>query len=73
MILTERLLTATVGGEHPHQPAVGRLVQGVDDDKLLVAPSPPRYRRPRQAGGEFEQQPQVRLAHRVAPAAAHAS
>ena len=35
VILPERLLAATVGGEHPHQRAVGRLVQRVDDDGLL--------------------------------------
>ena len=69
MILPERLLAATVGGEHPHQRAVGRLVQRVDDHGLLE-----RLDRRRgiavlaQAGGELEQQPQVRLAHRVAPA-----
>ena len=69
MILAERLLAATGGGEHPHQRAMGGFVQRVDDDNLLERLDRRRDIAVRgQAGGKLQQQPQVRLAHRVAPA-----
>ena len=65
----ERLLAAAGRGEQPHQRAVGRLVQRVDHHGLLERLDRRRRVAVRgQAGGELEQQPEVRLAQRLAPA-----
>lgn len=69
VVLRQRLLAATGRDEQPHQRAVRFLVQRIDDDDLVERlDGRPRVAVLYQPAGELEQQSEMRLAQRLAPA-----
>ena len=69
LILRQRVLAATRRGEQPHQRALGAFVQRINHHNLFKGRDS-RLGIPAlsKTAGKVEQQPQVRLAHRLPPA-----